>query len=285
MVRLQHFLHPIDSSRALCRVASKMVFASLVERRLRRIPRGQRERCWCGGELLSFKWHSSYGVCAQCGCYVNRRPPIDLQSFYSSELYWNLIQKSYGYPPIGSRGEQYRKDGRLSCWLQTVERYGPTSGRVIEVGCAPGVLLAELKARGYECMGVEPDQKTASWIRENVGIDVQAGLFPGIQLPSCDLFLAFDVIEHSPSPDQFMLEIARLLNPGGVAIIQTPIERYGYEPPFGEAFQSAFKEFEHLFLFTNRAIEELAQRSGLVIASLDERLWLHHEICVFRKPL
>jgi hypothetical protein len=81
-----------------------------------------------------------------------------------------------------------------------------------------------------------------------------------------------------------MQEVARLLNPSGIAIIQTPIERYGYNPPFGEAFTSAFKEFEHLFLFTKKAMEMLAERSGLEIIPADERLWLHHEICIFRKP-
>lgn len=285
MIRLASFLRPVHSAKSLYRWAGKIVFGVLASYQLRGISRGERDRCWCGGHLLLFRWHPSYGVCDNCGCYVNRRPPTDLQELYSSRFYWHLIQRCHGYAPIEARGDLYKSDGRLAYWLQLVSRYGPKRGRVVEVGCAPGVLLAELQAKGYECAGVEPDEETANWMRQNVGIPVQAGFFPGVELPKCDLFLAFDVIEHSPWPDQFVLEMARLLNPGGVAIVQTPVERYGYEPPFGEAFSSAFKEFEHLFLFTNKAMEELGRRSGLDIASLSERLWLHHEICVFRKPL
>jgi 2-polyprenyl-3-methyl-5-hydroxy-6-metoxy-1,4-benzoquinol methylase len=208
---------------------------------------------------------------------------MDLQQLYSSRLYWHIVQNCHGYPPIEQRADLYKRDGRLDYWLELIQRYGPPQGTVIEVGCAPGILLAELQAKGYKCIGVEPDEETANWIRQNMRVNVRAGLFPGVELPNCELFLAFDVIEHSPNPDQFMQEVARLLNPGGIAIIQTPIERYGYDPPFGEAFRSAFKEYEHLFLFANKAIEMLAERSGLEIIAADERLWLHHEVCVFRR--
>lgn len=284
MIQLNHLLHPVRSAKSACRLITAMANRRALERQLRAIPRGQREQCWCKGDLLPFRWHPGYGLCAKCGCYVNRYPPSDFQKLYSSELYWHVAQRYYGYLPIESRADLYRRDGRLAYWLRLIERYSPSRGTVSEVGCAPGILMAELQSQGYECFGVEPDEKTADWIRRHMRVNVRAGLFPGVQLPNCDLFLAFDVIEHAPFPDQFMQEVARLLNPGGVAIIQTPVERYGYEPPFGKAFESAFKDFEHLFLFSNKAIEELARLSGLEITSLDERLWLHHEICVFKKP-
>lgn len=284
MTLLRHILHPLCSAKSLYHKISLSLYRRLAKRQFRNIQRSNRDRCWCGGKLLPFKWHPDYGVCAECGCYVNRYPPVDLKKLYSSRLYWHVMQKCYGYPPIEQRAELYKKDGRLDYWLQLIRRYGRPTGTVIEIGCAPGVLLAELQTKGYQCIGVEPDEKTADWIKQNMKIDVKTGLFPEIELPDCDLFLAFDVIEHSPYPNQFMQAVARLLNPGGIAIIQTPIERYGYEPPFGKAFESAFKELEHLFLFTDRSMEMLAKLSGLEIVASNERLWLHHEICIFRKP-
>lgn len=250
---------------------------------LRHIIRGHVYRCWCGGELLPFKWHKSYGQCAKCGCYVNQRPPLNMQELYSKELYWHFMQKYYGYPPIEARAKIYEKDGRLAYWLKLIEKYGPCQGMAIEVGCAPGVLINRLQDMGYSCIGVEPGYETADWLHQNRNINVRVGLFPDIHLPYCDLFLAFDVIEHASDPSQFMLAVGRLLNPGGVAIIQTPIERYGYVPPFGDRFNSAFKEFEHLFLFTNKAMGMLSKIANLEIVTLDEKLWLHHEVCVFRK--
>jgi len=80
-----------------------------------------------------------------------------------------------------------------------------------------------------------------------------------------------------------MKDAAQLLNSGGIAIIQTPIDRYDYESPFGERFNAAFDDVEHIIIFVNRGMQELARRSGLQIVNMTDRLWLHHEVCVFRK--
>lgn len=257
----------------------------LVERRLSRLRRGQRDHCWCGGGLLPFSWHPSYGVCEHCGTFVNRKPPLDLDQLYGSRLYWWMIQRYHGAPSLKNRSSLYRQDGRLDYWLGLIERFCPPQGNVIEVGCAPGILLAELQARGYKCIGVEPDKKTAIWIERNTGVHVIPGLFPDVDLPECDIFLAMDVLEHSAAPDKFMVGAARILTQGGVAIIQTPTERYGYNPPFGEKFKPAFNEYEHLFLFTPRAMVLLAEKAYLEIINDDERLWLFHEVSVFKKTM
>lgn len=282
-VRLKHFLHPLRSSKTLYGIIKHQLVRYLAERHFRNIRRGQRDRCWCGGELLPFKWHRSYGVCANCGCYVNRYPPLNLQELYSFDFYWHVIQRFHGNPTIEHRAQAYKSDGRLDYWLQIIQRYGPKEGTVIEVGCSPGILLAELQARGYRCIGVEPDERTARWIRENMGVEVQTGLFPEVDLPFCDLFLAFDVLEHSPCPDRFLQEAARLLNPEGIAILQTHVERYDYHHPFKER-PDLFNDLEHLFLFTDTAIFRLASLARLEILKLEDNpCLLGHTICVFKK--
>ena len=45
-----------------------------------------------------------------------------------------------------------------------------------------------------------------------------------------------------------------------------------------------FDDVEHLFLFTDAALQVLAAAVGLEIVSLQENLWLGGEVCVFRKP-
>jgi len=286
MLRLRHILHPLRSAKSACRRVSQSIYSLRAKRQFRNICRGQRDHCWCGGELLPFKWHPSYDVCAECDCYVNRRPPLleELNRLYSFDLYWHTRQRLKGYPAIEHRPMNDRSDGRVDYWLGLIQRYGPSAGRVVEVGCGHGVLLAELKARGYDCIGVEPDDRTAAWTRGQTGLDIRPGFFPCVDLPKCDLFLAFDVIEHSQEPEAFMRAAAQLLNQNGVAIIQTPIDRYDYQPPFGERFEAAFDDLEHLYLFSDEAMRQLALRSGLQIVTLNERLWLHHEVCVFRKP-
>ncbi len=291
MIRLRHIAHPIRSTRSLYYSTKSLyyefnlyLYRRLAERYSRTIRRSRQDRCWCGGELLPFKWHASYSVCANCGCYVNQHPPLpeELKRIYSFEAYWHIRQKMRGYPTIEHRPVNDRSDGRVDYWLGLIERYGPSKGRVIEIGCAHGVLLAELKSRGYECIGVEPDERTANWAIKNMGLDVRSGLFPGIDLPNCDLFLAFDVLEHSLNPVAFMKSAAKLLNPGGIAIIQVPIECYDYDHPF-KARPDFFDDLEHIFLFTDKAMLKLAALADLEVINLENGLNTLGQICVLRR--
>jgi len=75
---------------------------------------------------------------------------------------------------------------------------------------------------------------------------------------------------------------AQLLNPGGLAIIQTPIDRYDYQPPFGEMFDKVFDDLEHLYIFNMESLRRLSRMAGLV-AIAEERWRLAHEIVVLKK--
>jgi 2-polyprenyl-3-methyl-5-hydroxy-6-metoxy-1,4-benzoquinol methylase len=201
---------------------------------------------------------------------------------YSLEEYWRARQISKGFPPIEQRGEYYRRDGRLAYWLSLVDRYGPTKGEVIEVGCAPGVLLSELNKRGFHCVGVEASDTVAAWLRTHEALEIRTGVFPGVELPPCDLFLAFDIAEHTPSPASFWTTIGRLLRPGGTAIVQTPIECKDYEQPF-KTRPDWFDDLEHLFLYTDKSVARLAALAGLHMVALEDAPPVLGQVCVLRK--
>jgi len=222
---------------------------------------------------LPFEFNQDYGVCADCGCCVNRLPPApgELERLYSLDYYWRVMSRARKMPTIDERVDLYRSDGRLNFWLALVQKYGPSHGRVLEIGCAPGVLLAELQARGHQCVGVEPDKKTSEWISRKFGVDVRSGLFPAVELPGCDIFLALDLLEHVPDPEGFMKEAARLISDRGRAFIQTPIVRPGQQPPFGKQFEQVFDGLEHLFLFSSRGVKQLVERTGFRVVA--EECW------------
>jgi SAM-dependent methyltransferase len=259
-----------------------------MDREYRGVRRTLQEKCWCGGELRDFKPYPNFGVCAECGCYVNRRPPLpeSLKDVYTLRAYWRVRQEMQGYPTIDKRGELYKSksDGRLEFWLSIMERFAPRTGQVIEIGCSPGVLLAEMQRRGYSCLGVEPDQETAHWIRRTEGVEVIAGFFPGVSVPQCDLFMAFDVAEHIPDPVKFWKGISEVLKPDGVAILQTPIECSDFEKPFkGRDF---FDDMEHFFLFTESSVRKLASSANLQIIALEDAMISAGslgQICILKK--
>ncbi|MFH1565485.1 MAG: class I SAM-dependent methyltransferase [bacterium] len=283
-IKLKYFFQPARSVRAVARKLKSYFFQRRVGKELKNIKRGVRYHCWCGGSLKDFKSHKSYKVCSVCGSYVNIRPPLpeEFPKIYSFDFYWHLVQSSHGYPSIEERYKNDRKDGRIDFWKKLIQKYAAQCKKIIEAGCAYGGLLYELQQEGYDVIGIEPDAKTADWAREKFNIDVKQGLFPDVNLPKCDLFLAFDVLEHSYKPAEFMKKVSDILNPGGIAIIQVPIDRYDFKPPFGERFDDIFNDVEHMFLFTDKAMEELTKRAGLKIINKD-KLWLAAEIVIFQK--
>ena len=291
MIRLRHLLHPIASAKSLYHRVSTFVYKRLAERQVRHIRRGHRDRCWCGGELLPFKWHHSYSVCAKCGCYVNQCPPLpeELKKFYSLDHYWGTWMRSKGAPTIEYRTENDLRDGRVGYWLSLIQQYGPSSGRVVEVVCGHAVLLCELRKRGYDCTGVEISEDVSEWSRRRTGLEIVTGAFPQVELPGCDIFLAFDVLEHVHDPVGFMQKAYGLLRSGGIAILQQPTVRVeqgcGLDPPLGLDFERMFDDVEHLWIFTSSSLKMLANFTGFHILDDKSRWRPCHEIVVLKREI
>jgi len=286
MIRLRHVLHPIRSAKHLYQQVGTRTLRAQAERTLSGMQRGRQDTCWCGGRLDEFAQNPKYGQCKECQGYVNRFPPLpeDLGRLYSFGFYWNILQRHRGHPTIKERTEFDRSDGRLEYWLQVFERHAPARGTVLEVGCAHGVLLRELDRRGYKCIGVEVDKKTVSWTAEKTGLDIRRGVFPDMELPSCDVFLCFDVLEHSLDPVKFLRRATQILSPGGVAIIQSPIEYEKRNPPFAEMCEKTFDDSQHVFILSRKGIHLLAAMTGFEVVAEDS--WrVGHEIAVLRKVI
>jgi len=284
--KLKHLKHPLRSAESLLSIFLTSINQYKLNSQFKNIPRVIRSKCWCGGTLGEYDMHKSYGVCKDCRTYVNKCPPdaSKLTEIYGLDKYWKDRQRFGGHPTIEKRGELYRVDGRLDKWIEMVSNYGPDEGVVIEVGCAPGVMLKELESKGYECIGVEANMEVVHWLRQNLKLDVHQGLFPDISLPKANLFLSFDVLEHSMEPLGFINGISEHLESGGVAILQTAIDRYNSNPPFGEQFEKIFDDVEHTYIYTDDAIRRLVETTDLQIISLDHRTSIAGEIIVLKKP-
>jgi len=104
-----------------------------------------------------------------------------------------------------------------------------------------------------------------------------------VNLPPCDVFLALDVLEHSYDPLGFMKGVHDVLNPGGKAIIQSPIppsdQNYDIKELFNGGFKRMFNDL-HVFIFNTNAIHQLAEVSDLMVLNDRLRWRLGHEIVI-----
>ncbi len=108
---------------------------------------------------------------------------------------------------------------RLAC------QYGPSQGRVLEIGCGMGHLLAWLIDR-YHVFGCDINPWALSQAKQNVP-QGQFALLSADELfafPEAvfDIVVAKHVVEHLSQPEQAVSEMSRVLKAGGLLILATP---------------------------------------------------------------
>ena len=165
--------------------------------------------------------------------------------------------------------------------------------RLLDLGCGDGAWTMEVAGHvgAGRALGVEFVEELAALARR-AGVDVVVADLGG-RLPyddaSIDVIHSNQVIEHLPGTDNFMREIARLLAPGGYAVVSTNnlsswhnivSLTLGWQPTpchvsdevivgnpavFNEGAASITPGQTHLRVFTGRALAALAEHHGLVV--------------------
>lgn len=101
-------------------------------------------------------------------------------------------------------------------------------GRVIDVGCGPGVMVEAVLARGGTFEGLDLSPEMVDEAMEKFGhlkdVSFKTGNIETLDLPSdyADQVICMAVIEYLKTPDRALAEISRVLRPGGTAIITVP---------------------------------------------------------------
>lgn len=101
---------------------------------------------------------------------------------------------------------------------------GRTGFSVLDIGCGNGQRLEVFKEAGCAVEGNETAPACVAYIRKRGGIPVHEGRIEGL-LPgrTYDLVTMFALLEHLTDPGAVVDAARRLLNPGGILIMQVPV--------------------------------------------------------------
>jgi 2-polyprenyl-3-methyl-5-hydroxy-6-metoxy-1,4-benzoquinol methylase len=108
--------------------------------------------------------------------------------------------------------------------IRSIERLLGGTGSVVDIGCGPGVLLDQMRARGWRVRGTERSPSAAQQARDVFHLDVRAQSVDDLVAEGAtfDAVVLWHVAEHLHTPAEIVRGIARLLRPGGILLIAVP---------------------------------------------------------------
>ena len=138
----------------------------------------------------------------------------------------------------------------------------PAPGRALDIGAAGGGNTRVLRGHGWQALAVDYSVAAVEIARaRGVGaMRADARELP-VRSGACDLVTAFDVLEHIDEDYLVAAEIARVLRPGGTALISVPCDM---------ALWSAHDEAcAHVRRYSRSGLTDLVQKADLTI----DRMW------------
>jgi len=145
-------------------------------------------------------------------------------------------------------------------------------GRLLEVGCGSGDLLAGMRDLGWTARGVDFDPAAVEVARRR-GLDVREGDLASCRFPdaSFDAVAMVHLVEHVPDPAALLREAARVLAPGGRLSVVTPNPRGRGARRFGAAWRE-WDPPRHLVLIPRPTLRRLVEAAGLRVERAETTL-------------
>ena len=141
-------------------------------------------------------------------------------------------------------------------------------GRLLEVGCGDGFFLKAARRHGYQVSGIEPNPRLCKQVSEELGIEIEQRFLEDSRLPRAtfDVVYHCDLLVHFPDPISALETMTAFLRPGGVLCFEV-----GILGGISTVWYRLIGEIglgHHLWLYSNRALETLFERSDLIIEKI-----------------
>ncbi len=162
------------------------------------------------------------------------------------------------------------EQGNLATSLEYISKFNISkTARILDLGCGYGSLIYNLKLNGYDNVyGIEVNKERVekgriAYPNLSESICTYSGEIIPYQDSVYDLILMFDVIEHIPDVETFIIkEVYRVLKDNGLLIFQTPnkLINIPWEVVNNKSF-SKWKQY-HCSLQTRNSLAQLLVAAG-----------------------
>jgi 2-polyprenyl-3-methyl-5-hydroxy-6-metoxy-1,4-benzoquinol methylase len=201
--------------------------------------------------------HGDLYACRGCGSVQQPSLPSghQLHSLYRAMADGDYLEEEAGRRLTANR------------LLDLIARRVP-DGRLLDVGCAHGLLLAEARRRGYDVLGLELSAAAAQHARDALGVpvlEVALEEFAVAQRERFDVIVLADVLEHLDDPVAALDSCCDLLTERGTLCIVTPDPSSPVARLAGRRWWGYLPA--HSCLLPRRTLRELIALRGLVVSA------------------
>jgi 2-polyprenyl-3-methyl-5-hydroxy-6-metoxy-1,4-benzoquinol methylase len=206
--------------------------------------------------------------CDSCGLrFLHPQPSAaEVQAYYDKEYFGSGNSANRGYDAYLTEAENHRATFRNR--LRLLPRPSPDA-RLLDVGAATGFFVEQARIAGWNAEGVEPSEWAATYASKQLGQPVLHGTLEDAHFSpdTFDIVTLWEVIEHLPDPRAFLMEVARVLRPGGFLALSTPDAGSMVARVFRKRWLGWSKVPEHLFFFDRANLERILVDTGFVVQS------------------
>ena len=210
-------------------------------------------------------------------------PSPEVLATYYAEQFYQVDKTDYvdRYEQDRPWWEQCVHGPILEQCLEELQVPVPDPVRFLEIGAGPGIALDVAKQRfGWETNGMEPNHDLCLHL-DRRGHDPIFGTLedhmarraksPEVAAETWDILYLYEVLEHQPNPEDFLLCCWDLLQPGGLIAVTVPND---YSPCQIQARRNLglppywIAPPQHLNYFTPKTLQLVLRRAGFSLVDL-----------------
>ena len=191
----------------------------------------------------------------------------NLNNYYLSE---NYISHTDGKRNFFERIYQGIKRIALRRKVDLLFKQNNTVGTLLDIGCGTGDFLVEAKKSGWATTGYEPNEH-ASILAKAKGITLVKKLSE-LEAHTFDVITLWHVLEHIPNLEEQIVELNRLLKPGGKLIVAVPNYK-SYDAVYYKEYWAAFDVPRHLWHFSQSSIPRIFSLFDFTVDELHPMLF------------
>jgi 2-polyprenyl-3-methyl-5-hydroxy-6-metoxy-1,4-benzoquinol methylase len=198
-------------------------------------------------------------VCHTCeAIFFNETP--DTKLIYNHEYNLHFCRPS-----------DARKAGIMAEKLATILFRFDHKPVMLEIGAGNGLTALLVEKLGYDVVVNEISGEHCEYLESTLGLFCLKGEFEELKTAMrFDLIYSSHVIEHTTRPHSFAQKLNWLLPKGGIAYIDTPCtDLIHYQGKDWRHFKTR-AEYEHVILYSERALRHLLQVNGFSILSCEK---------------